>query len=63
MGIVVTMMIVMATQVAIARDMPRVKAERQGMSSERLERITEMTQSYVDDKKLAGILIRYFTGV
>ncbi|MEO2175594.1 MAG: serine hydrolase domain-containing protein [bacterium] len=55
-GFVLTTMIMMATQITVAREMPNVKAERQGMSAERLERITEMTQSYVDDKKLAGII-------
>ena len=30
--------------------------ERQGLSSERLERVTAMTQRYVDEGKLAGVI-------
>ena len=39
-----------------AKSIPSVKAEKQGMSSERLERIKEITQQYVDDGKLAGVI-------
>ena len=41
---------------ASARELPTSKAERQGMSSDRLQRITEVTQQYVDDGKLAGVV-------
>ncbi len=41
---------------AQAATLPVVKAEREGMSSERLARITEITQGYVDDGKLAGVI-------
>ena len=41
---------------SMARPLPETKAERVGMSSERLERITQMTQKYVDEGKLAGVI-------
>lgn len=40
----------------IAKPVPTVKAERVGMSTERLTRITDMTQRYVDAGKLAGVV-------
>ena len=40
----------------LAKDIGTAKPERQGMSSERLSRITGMTQRYVDEGKLAGIV-------
>ena len=40
----------------VARPLPEVKPERAGFSSERLQRITAMTQSYVDAGKLAGVI-------
>jgi CubicO group peptidase (beta-lactamase class C family) len=42
--------------VAFAKPIPSVKAEREGFSTERLQRITDVTQSYVDEGKLAGII-------
>ncbi len=39
-----------------AKPLPAVKPEREGFSSDRLDRITEITQQYVDDGKLAGII-------
>ncbi len=44
------------TTVAMAKPLPSVKAERQGFSTERLQRITEVTQEYVDEGKLAGVI-------
>jgi|TARA_Y100000310_G_scaffold293921_1_gene323938 CubicO group peptidase (beta-lactamase class C family) len=41
---------------AIAKPPSFVKAERVGMSTERLNRITEMSQRYVDEGKLAGVI-------
>jgi CubicO group peptidase (beta-lactamase class C family) len=38
-----------------AGEIPTAKPERVGMSAERLERITEIAQGYVDDGKLAGV--------
>ncbi|XOV81979.1 MAG: serine hydrolase domain-containing protein [bacterium] len=42
--------------VAIAKPLPAAKPEREGFSSERLQRITEITQAYVDEGKLAGVI-------
>ena len=41
---------------SVAKPLPETKAERVGMSSDRLERITQMTQQYVDEGKLAGVI-------
>ncbi len=40
----------------LAKSLSQTKAERVGMSSERLDRITAMTQKYVDEGKLAGVI-------
>ncbi len=40
--------------VIFAKPLPAVKPAKQGFSVERLERITQMTQQYVDEGKLAG---------
>ncbi|NKB98299.1 MAG: serine hydrolase [Pseudomonadales bacterium] len=40
----------------MANPLPVTKAERVGMSAERLDRITQMTQKYVDEGKLAGAI-------
>ena len=39
-----------------ARELPTVSPDRVGLSAERLARIGEVTQGYVDDGKLAGVL-------
>ena len=44
------------TNAPMAKPLPATKAERVGMSTERLERITQMTQAYVDEGKLAGVI-------
>lgn len=41
---------------AYGKSLPQVKPEREGFSSERLERITAITQKYVDEGKLAGVI-------
>ena len=41
---------------AVTKDIHVAKASRAGMSDERLQRITEMTQRYVDEGKLAGVV-------
>ena len=45
-----------AMDATMAKPLPVAKAERVGMSSERLDRITAMTQKYVDEGKLAGVI-------
>jgi CubicO group peptidase (beta-lactamase class C family) len=46
----------LVSAIANAKPLPTVKAERQGMSTERLQRITDLTQQYVDEGKLAGVI-------
>ena len=41
---------------AWAVDLPVVKPEREGFSAQRLQRITDVTQAYVDEGKLAGVV-------
>lgn len=40
----------------LAKPLPNVKPEREGFSTERLQRLTEVTQAYVDEGKLAGVI-------
>jgi CubicO group peptidase (beta-lactamase class C family) len=54
-GILMLVLALFASQ-AFARALPTANPERVGMSSERLDRITEMTQRYVDEGKLAGVI-------
>jgi CubicO group peptidase (beta-lactamase class C family) len=42
------------TQASLAADFSRVRPERAGMSSERLERLDAVLKSYVDDGQVAG---------
>lgn len=44
------------TTLAWAKPLPTVKPEREGFSSQRLSRITDMTQRYVDEGKFAGVI-------
>ena len=44
------------TNASMAKALPATQAERVGMSTERLDRITQMTQKYVDEGKLAGAI-------
>ena len=41
---------------ALAAEIPSAKPEREGMSSERLERVVEMNDRYTDTGKIAGTL-------
>ena len=41
---------------ALAKEIPVVKAEREGMSSERLKRVAEMNDRYTSTGKIAGIV-------
>ena len=55
--VLVTCLLLFSMNGAIfAKSLPTVKPERQGFSSERLQRITRMTQQYVDEGKLAGVI-------
>ncbi len=40
---------------AMAKEIPTVRAERVGMSTERLERVAQMNQRYIDEGKFIGI--------
>jgi CubicO group peptidase (beta-lactamase class C family) len=53
LGILIVALTLMSS-LAIARPLATTNAEEVGMSTDRLERITEMTQRYVDEGKLAG---------
>ena len=44
------------TNASMAKSLPTTKAERVGMSAERLDRITQMTQQYVDEGRVAGVV-------
>ncbi|MEM7077940.1 MAG: serine hydrolase domain-containing protein [Pseudomonadota bacterium] len=49
--------LLLALSVSVAaRTLPTAKAEREGMSSERLEHITQMSQRYVDEGAFAGVI-------
>jgi len=54
--LILFMSLVLVVDLAGARDLPFVKAERQGMSSERLERVNTMAQAYVDAGKFPGMV-------
>ncbi len=41
---------------AFAKPLPETRPEREGMSSERLERVTEVANGLVDEGKLAGVI-------
>jgi CubicO group peptidase (beta-lactamase class C family) len=43
-------------QVSIGEKIKQVKAEKQGMSSERLEGLSQLNQQYVADGKVAGVM-------
>jgi len=44
------------TSSAFARDVPSAKPEREGLSSERLNQIKSLAQSYVDEKRVPGMI-------
>ncbi len=54
-GLLCVLAVTCATYVAAA-EIPQVRAEREGLSTERLVRITDLSQRYVDEGKLAGVL-------
>ena len=41
---------------SFAKDLPDVRPDREGFDADRLNRITEMTQRYVDEGKLPGLI-------
>ena len=51
-----TFALIAICSVATAKPLPSTKAEKVGMSTERLNRITEMSKRYVDEGKLAGVI-------
>lgn len=55
-SLIFTLSVVLLSGIVQAKDLPSTKAEKVGMSSERLNRITEMSQRYVDEGKLAGVV-------
>jgi len=52
----VSVALVLLSTAAFAKTLPTAKPERLGFSSERLDRIKAMTQQYVDEGKLAGVI-------
>lgn len=44
------------SQTGLAKDVAKARAESQGMSSDRLERLAAMNQRYVEQGKLAGVM-------
>lgn len=55
-SLILTLSVSLLCGIVQAKDLPSTKAENMGMSSERLNRITEMSQRYVDEGKLAGVI-------
>ncbi|MEM7097228.1 MAG: serine hydrolase domain-containing protein [Pseudomonadota bacterium] len=53
---VVTVLVLGLGSSVLAKDLPNTRPEREGFSSERLQRITDITQRYVDEGKLAGVI-------
>lgn len=47
---------VLLASAAFAQNIPVAKPERQGFAADRLDRITDITQAYVDEGKLAGVI-------
>ena len=52
--LLVTLTLCIATQISAAAEFSRVRPERAGMSSERLERLDTVLKSYVDNDQVAG---------
>ena len=48
------LLLAVAVQASLAQGLPQASPESAGMSGERLERLTEALQGYVDDGRLAG---------
>ncbi|TQV74549.1 beta-lactamase family protein [Exilibacterium tricleocarpae] len=53
-NIISTVWVLIFASSAFAKDLPSTRPERQGFSSERLDRITQVTRNYVEQGKLAG---------
>ena len=53
---ILSLLLLIMCGVAAAQTLPTVTPEKVGMSADRLERITRMTQGYVDEGKIAGII-------
>ena len=47
-------LLALSVQLALAQGLPRAQPEEVGLSSERLERLSDAMQTYVDDGHLAG---------
>ena len=48
--------LILSSHVSSGKELATAKPEKVGMSSERLERLSEMNQKYVDEGKLAGVV-------
>ena len=55
MALVPLLLLTLAGPTTHARELPTAKPERLGVSGERLQRISELMQRYVDDGRVAGI--------
>lgn len=56
MRTIVMLFVLVASFGVQAKPLPNTKPERVGMSSERLQRMSELSQRYVDEGKVAGIV-------
>ena len=50
----ITVVLLATAQLGFAADFSRVRPERAGMSSERLDRLDTVLKSYVENEQLAG---------
>jgi len=55
-SLILAIALVVGSTTVLAKAPPSVAAEKVGMSSERLDRITQMSQRYVDEGKFAGVV-------
>ena len=55
-SLILTVSLSLLCGIVLATDLPSTQAEKVGMSSDRLDRITAMSQRYVDEGKLAGVI-------
>ena len=54
--VVLLLVTALLTSASVAEGLPWAAPEEQGFSTDRLARIRELTQSYVDEGKLAGVV-------
>ena len=54
-GLLTTVGLLVLAGTTLAKEIPTVRAERVGMSTERLERVAQMNQRYIDEGKFVGI--------